>query len=134
MQPEYSDATTILKSLPSELAKRFEKDGWILTRNYNDDIGSSYAEAFGTENKGEIETYCKANNIEIEWLSDGGLKTTQHRQAVVSHPVTGERCWFNQIAFLNEWTLDPEIREYLVEVLWQRRFAVQHEFWEMAIR
>ena len=111
-----SDAATILKSLPSDLVKRFEKDGWILTRNYNEDIGSSYAEAFGTENKGEIETYCKANNIEIEWLSDGGLKTTQHRQAVVSHPLTGERCWFNQIAFLNEWTLDPEIREYLVEV------------------
>ena len=111
-----SDATTILKSLPSDLVKRFEKDGWILTRNYNDDIGSSYAEAFGTESKSEIEAYCKANNIEIEWQPDGGLKTTQHRQAVVSHPVTGERCWFNQIAFLNEWTLDPEIREYLVEV------------------
>ena len=111
-----SDATTILKSLPSDLVKRFEKDGWILTRNYNDDIGSSYAEAFGTENQSEIDAYCKANNIEVEWLPDGGLKTTQHRQAVVSHPVTGERCWFNQIAFLNEWTLDPEIREYLVEV------------------
>ena len=111
-----SDATTILKSLPSDLVKRFEKDGWILTRNYNDDIGSSYAEAFGTESKSEIDAYCKANNIEVEWLPDGGLKTTQHRQAVVSHPVTGERCWFNQIAFLNEWTLDPEIREYLVEV------------------
>ena len=111
-----SDATTILKSLPSDLVKRFEKDGWILTRNYNDDIGSSYAEAFGTENQSEIDAYCKANKIEVEWLPDGGLKTTQHRQAVVSHPVTGERCWFNQIAFLNEWTLDPEIREYLVEV------------------
>jgi hypothetical protein len=35
---------------------------------------------------------------------------------VVRHPLTGQRCWFNQIAFLNERTLDPEIREYLVDV------------------
>ena len=35
---------------------------------------------------------------------------------MVRHPVTGRRCWFNQIAFLNEWTLDPEVREYLVDV------------------
>jgi hypothetical protein len=25
------------------------------------------------------------------------------------------RCWFNQIAFLNEWTLEPEVREFLVD-------------------
>jgi hypothetical protein len=30
--------------------------------------------------------------------------------------VTGQRCWFNQIAFLNEWTIDPEVREYLVDM------------------
>jgi len=35
---------------------------------------------------------------------------------VVRHPVTGQRCWFNQIAFLNEWTIAPEIREYLVDM------------------
>ena len=58
----------------------------------------------------------KANDIEFEWHSDGGLRTRQRRQAVVQHPKTGKRCWFNQIAFLNEWTLDPEVREYLVEV------------------
>jgi hypothetical protein len=34
----------------------------------------------------------------------------------VRHPLTGRRCWFNQIAFLNEWTMDPEVHEYLVEV------------------
>jgi hypothetical protein len=39
----------------------------------------------------------------------------QRRAAGGKHPVTGERCWFNQIAFLNSWTLAPEIREYLVD-------------------
>src|SRR3712207_7565092 len=27
-----------------------------------------------------------------------------------------QRCWFNQVAFLNEWTIAPEVREYLVDV------------------
>ena len=53
---------------------------------------------------------------EFEWQPDGGLRTRQLRSAVVRHPLTGQRCWFNQIAFLNERTLDPEIREYLVDV------------------
>jgi Taurine catabolism dioxygenase TauD, TfdA family len=35
---------------------------------------------------------------------------------VARHPVTGQRCGFNQIAFLNEWTIAPEIREYLVDM------------------
>jgi hypothetical protein len=44
------------------------------------------------------------------------LCTRQRRSAVLRHPVTGQRCWFNQIAFLNEWTLAPDVREYLVDV------------------
>jgi alpha-ketoglutarate-dependent taurine dioxygenase len=111
-----SDASKILEALPADLVNRVAQDGWMLTRNYNEEIGSSYAEAFRTESREEIEAYCKANDIEFEWQSDGGLRTRQRRQAVVQHPKTGKRCWFNQIAFLNAWTLDPEVREYLVEV------------------
>ena len=87
----------------------------MLVRNYNEEIGASVAEAFGTEDRGAVESYCRANAIEFEWQPDGGLRTWQRRSAVVRHPVTGRRCWFNQIAFLNEWTLDPEVREFLVD-------------------
>jgi alpha-ketoglutarate-dependent taurine dioxygenase len=54
--------------------------------------------------------------IETAWQADGGLRTRQRRPAVVRHPVTGRRCWFNQVAFLSKWTLDPDVRDYLVEV------------------
>ena len=52
----------------------------------------------------------------FEWQPDGELRTWQRRSAVVRHPITGQRCFFNQIAFLNEWTIDPEVREYLVDM------------------
>jgi alpha-ketoglutarate-dependent taurine dioxygenase len=111
-----ADSRAVLNALPAELVTRFERDGWMLTRSYNDEIGASVAEAFGTEDRGAVESYCRANAIGFEWQPDGGLRTWQRRSAVVRHPVTGERCWFNQIAFLNEWTIDPEVREYLVDM------------------
>ena len=111
-----SDSRAVLDALPAELVTRFERDGWMLTRSYNDEIGASVAEAFGTEDRAAVESYCRANAIGFEWQPDGGLRTWQLRSAVVHHPATGHRCWFNQIAFLNEWTIDPEVREYLVDM------------------
>jgi alpha-ketoglutarate-dependent taurine dioxygenase len=111
-----ADSPTVLGALPAELVERFEREGWMLTRSYNDEIGASFAEAFGTGDRGAVEGYCRANAIEFEWQPDGELRTRQRRSAVVRHPVTGRRCWFNQVAFLNEWTMAPEVREYLVEV------------------
>lgn len=111
-----ADSPAVLDALPAELVERFEREGWLLVRNYNDEIGASFAEAFGTEDRGAVESYCRANGIEFQWQPDGGLRTRQRRSAVVRHPVTGRRCWFNQIAFLNEWTIDPEVREFLMDV------------------
>ena len=110
-----ADAPAVLDALPKELVERAERDGWLLIRNYTEDIGTSFAEAFGTDDRGAIEAYCRAQGIDFEWRQDGALRTRQRRRAVVRHPVTGRRCWFNQIAFLNEWTLAPELREYLVD-------------------
>lgn len=111
-----ADSPTVLQALPADLVARFERDGWLLVRSYNDEIGASVEEAFGTDDRAAVEAYCHANGIAYEWQDDGGLRTRQRRSAVVRHPVTGQRCWFNQIAFLNEWTIAPEIREYLVDV------------------
>ncbi|MGB5759863.1 MAG: TauD/TfdA family dioxygenase, partial [Acidimicrobiales bacterium] len=111
-----ADSPTVLESLPTELVERFDREGWMLTRTYTDEIGLSVAEAFGTDDHAGVESYCRANAIDFQWQPDGGLRTSQRRRAVVHHPVTGQRCWFNQIAFLSEWTMNPEVREFLVDL------------------
>jgi TfdA family taurine catabolism dioxygenase TauD len=112
-----ADASTVLGALPAELVERFERLGWLLIRNYNDEIGASFAEAFGTDDRRAVESYCRANAITFEWQEGGGaLRTWQRRSPVARHALTGRRCWFNQIAFLSEWTMAPELREYLVDV------------------
>ncbi|GDY31691.1 TauD/TfdA family dioxygenase [Gandjariella thermophila] len=111
-----ADAAAVRGALPADLVARFEREGWLLDRSYTDAIGASLSEAFGTDDRAAVERYCRANAIEFAWRPDGGLRTRQRRSAVVRHPVTGVRCWFNQVAFLNELTLPPETREFLVDV------------------
>ena len=108
-----ADAAAVLRDLPPELVDRFERSGWILTRAHNDVVGVPWADAFGTTERSGVEEYCQANDIECNWDADGGLRTRRRRPAVIIHPVSGERVWFNQVAFLNEWTMEPAVREYL---------------------
>jgi alpha-ketoglutarate-dependent taurine dioxygenase len=111
-----ADAAAVLEALPPELVERFAREGWMLQRSYNDEIGASWEEAFGTDDRAAVERYCRANAIAFDWQPDGTLRTRQRRNAVVHDPVTARRYWFNQVAFLNEWTMDPDVHEYLVDV------------------
>ncbi|GAA2711227.1 MULTISPECIES: amino acid adenylation domain-containing protein [Streptomyces] len=108
-----ADSQDALQALPAGLVARFEELGWLLDRNYTETVGVSLAESFGTADRAGIEAYCAERGISCTWRPDGDLRTRQRAAAVLTHPVTGRRAWFNQIAFLNEWTLDPVIREYL---------------------
>src|SRR6266568_2829148 len=70
-----ADSPTVLHALPTDLIERFERVGWLLIRNYNDEIGASIAEAFGTDDRRAVESYCRANAIKFEWQPDGALRT-----------------------------------------------------------
>lgn len=111
-----ADASAVLRDLPRDLVSRFEREGWLLTRSYHEEIGASVEEAFGTDDRAAVERYCRRHAIECAWQDDGSLHTRQRRGAVLRHPASGLPCWFNQIAFLNEWTMEPEVREYLLDV------------------
>ncbi|MFF8635232.1 TauD/TfdA family dioxygenase [Streptomyces pilosus] len=108
-----ADARAVLADLPPALVEPFERHGWRLTRSYNPFVGIGWQEAFGSTDRAEVDRYCAEHGIETRWDADGGLRTAQTRPAVLAHPATGERCWFNQIAFLNEWTMAPEVRSFL---------------------
>ncbi|MEV0388556.1 TauD/TfdA family dioxygenase [Nonomuraea sp. NPDC050643] len=111
-----ADSRAVLAALPAGLVDRFARTGWCLTRHYNELVGLTWQEAFGTEDRALVESYCRAHRIETRWEDDGGLRTRQSRPAIVRHPLTGDPCWFNQVAFLNGWTMDPEVRDYLLMV------------------
>ena len=110
-----ADAAAVLEALPTQLTDRLEREGWLLSRSYTNEIGATVAEAFGTDDRSAVEAYCRAHAIDFAWQPYGGLRTRQHRDAVVRHPVSGRRCWFNQAAFLSEWSMAPDMREFLID-------------------
>jgi len=108
-----ADGTAVLDDLPSDLVARFERVGWELRRTHNDLAGVPWPQAFGTNSRTGVRRYCTRHGIHYRWDATGGLHTRRRLPAVLTHPVTGRRSWFNQIAFLNEWTMEPAVREYL---------------------
>ncbi|GAA3452373.1 TauD/TfdA family dioxygenase [Dactylosporangium matsuzakiense] len=109
-----ADGAAVLRDLPAELVDRFDRHGWRLLRAHNDILSMPWQVAFGTEDRAAVEAYLRDGEVEWRWDADGGLRTSRLRPAVTTHPVSGERVWFNQVAFLNEWTMDPAVREYLM--------------------
>src|SRR5438034_6563014 len=61
-----ADSPAVLDALPADLVERFEQAGWLLIRNYNEDIGASLAVAFGTDDREAVESYCRAHAIDFE--------------------------------------------------------------------
>ncbi|WP_117215333.1 TauD/TfdA family dioxygenase [Allorhizocola rhizosphaerae] len=119
--PEEGGATTVgdmreaLRLVPAQLRERFARAGWLLVRNYSELAGLPWHKSFATDDPAVVEAYCDENVIGYEWVSEGELRTRQRRSAIVTHPVTGEQSWFNHFAFWNRWSLDPDVRDVLLE-------------------
>jgi alpha-ketoglutarate-dependent taurine dioxygenase len=119
--PEEGGATIVgdmreaLTLIPPAVRDRFERTGWLLLRNFSELAGLPWQTSFGTEDRARVEEYCRNNLIGHDWLADGSLRTRQRRAAVITHPVTGDRVWFNHVALWNRWSLDPDVREVLLD-------------------
>jgi hypothetical protein len=107
-----ADSSAVLRALPGGLVERFEREGWLLTRSYNDELGAPPADAFGTDDPRAIETYCRANRIDFAWQPDGGL-----RRPVLVQP--------NRLP--QRMDDGPRSARISGRCLWLRRAALQHQ-------
>jgi alpha-ketoglutarate-dependent taurine dioxygenase len=57
----------------------------------------SWQSFFQTEDRAKVEEYCRNAAIDFQWKDENGLRIRQHSPAVVQHPNTGEKVFFNQI-------------------------------------
>jgi alpha-ketoglutarate-dependent taurine dioxygenase len=110
------DCRQIYARLESSLRDRFEQQGLIYVRNFVDGLDVSWQEFFRTGERSAVEDYCRRTAIEYEWLSGGGLRTRQRCPAVIRHPHTGERSFFNQIQLHHASFLEPAERNSLLSI------------------
>lgn len=109
------DSRTIYSSIPEELRNKFEEKGVMYVRNYSD-IDLPWQEVFNTQSKESVEQYCKDNGIEFEWRTTG-LHTRQTNNAIVTHPESGEKIWFNQAHLFHHSNLGSEFSDELLNVI-----------------
>lgn len=105
-----ADSRKVLRRLPRQVAERFEKVGIAYIRNFSG-LGVSWEKSFGTDDRAQVSEYCRRNGIEHSWSGED-LHTRQRAPAVITHPVTAQRAWFNSALNLNVSGIEPEsVRE-----------------------
>ncbi|WP_030785077.1 TauD/TfdA family dioxygenase [Streptomyces sp. NRRL S-920] len=120
-----ADTRRVLAAIDDEVRQEFARRGWTVVRNYGDLVGLPWQEAFATEDRAEVERYCRERDIEAQWLPGGGLRTQAARKAVHRHPVTGEPVWFNHATIFHATTLPASVRIGLLEMLGEENLPSQ---------
>jgi alpha-ketoglutarate-dependent taurine dioxygenase len=102
------DARQIYQALDRPVRERFEEKNLTYTSNYYYDSAimkmlnrfqrshKSWKEVFETTDKKDVEKKCQQNEFEWHWHARGWLQIRQTRPAILHHPETRERVWFNQ--------------------------------------
>ena len=86
----------------------------MYVRNYGEGVDLPWQEAFQTNDRKVVEEYCVKARTQFEWRDGNRLRTRQVRQAVATHPVTGEVVWFNHAHMFHTSNLEPSVRESLL--------------------
>jgi alpha-ketoglutarate-dependent taurine dioxygenase len=110
------DSRVIYNMLPEAIRSKFEEKGVMYVRNYST-LDLPWPVVFQTEDRSQVEAYCRENELNYEWLGTDGLRTSQMNPAVAVHPHTGEKLWFNQAHLFHSSTLGSEIAETLTSSL-----------------
>ncbi|HEV8581204.1 MAG TPA: TauD/TfdA family dioxygenase [Thermoanaerobaculia bacterium] len=110
-----ADCRRVLQRISPEVRDRFMAKKWMYVRNFGDGFGLPWQTVFQTSDKARVEEYCAEHGIEVEWKPGDRLRTRAIRTAVARHPKTGAPTWFNHATFFHVSTLEPAIREALLE-------------------
>ncbi len=94
-----ADSRKILQAMNPAIVEEVEKKGINYIRNLHggQGMGPSWQDTFETDDKNQLEAYCKSYNIDFAWKENGALKLIQSSKGIIKHDITGEKLWFNQI-------------------------------------
>lgn len=112
-----ADSRLVYQRIDPQVRQRFAEKRLMYVRNYGNGLDLTWQQAFSTEDKAEVERFCRLGDIDFEWKDDGELRTRQVCQAVARHPVTDEWLWFNQAHLFHVSNLAPQVRETLISIV-----------------
>lgn len=115
-----ADSRQVYEAIPQLIRDEFERKGIRYLRTYGE-MDLSYQEVFSSGDKDEIKRQCESMGIQSLWSDEGQLSTWQDCPAVVKHPKTGEKLWFNQAHLFHVYAKGEDIAEALIA-----EFGIDH--------
>ncbi|AIL61090.1 non-ribosomal peptide synthase/polyketide synthase [Pseudomonas alkylphenolica] len=108
------DCRVMYRQLPVPLRQTLEEKGLLYVRTFTGNLDVPWQHFFKTEERSEVEARCRESGIEWSWLDDDALQIRTWCPAIISHPHTGERSFFNQVQLHHPFWLDADVREDLL--------------------
>ena len=108
------DSRYMLTQLSPQIVSDFETHGVTYTRYLSGSkgMGKSWMDTFETNDKETLEKYCKENEIDFFWEGEN-IALSQKGTGILTHPVTGEKVWFNQANQFHPSNLPQDIYKML---------------------
>jgi alpha-ketoglutarate-dependent taurine dioxygenase len=110
-----ADDRQVIQAIPEDIKRRFIAKKVMYVRNYGLGVDMDWREAFQVTTRAEAEDYLTQSSTRFEWLPGDVLRTRAIRQAVATHPVTGDVVWFNHAHLFHSSNMPADVREFLVE-------------------
>ena len=111
-----ADIRQVLQCLPADVVARFEHKGLMYSRTFTSGVEPSWESFFGTTDRAAVEQRCREQGTDFEWLDGETLQVRTRCPAVIRHPLTGERAFFNQLQLHHPFCLGEEMREDLLDM------------------
>jgi alpha-ketoglutarate-dependent taurine dioxygenase len=111
-----ADLRSVTRRLGAQRVARFADRKVMYVRNYGHSVDLPWEVVFQTDDRSEVERYCRSYGIEWEWLDEGRLRTRHVSQGVATRVGDDHAVWFNQAHLFHVSALPEDVREALVEL------------------
>lgn len=108
------DCREMLRRLPADMVAEFERKELLYVRTFTPGLDVSWRDFYKTERREDVEARLAAAGIAWRWLDNDTLQTRTRCPAVIRHPLTGEKVFFNQIQLHHVACLEAQVREDLL--------------------
>ncbi len=115
------DCRLMYQRMPEAVRDQFERKGLLYVRTFASNLDVSWQHFFKTDDRREVEARCSAAGIQWTWFDNDELQIRTPCPAIIRHPVTGEKTFFNQVQLHHIHCLDPDVREDLLALFGAER-------------
>lgn len=126
------DCRKVYNDLDPKVRDDFEHKGLTYVRNFSEGLDVSWERFFGTDDRAAVERTCAKSGMSCEWHGDNFLRIRQKTRAVIRHPRTGEKTFFNQVQLHHIHCVDPETRSSLLALFKEEDLPRQVYFGDMS--